>query len=373
MALPASGAISISQVNTELGAASTTTRGLGDSAVRSLFGVASGAISMSNGYGKSSAFNVTITSNQANLNLRTWALANGWNGSTVATITVGAGVYIYSTSTANAGLTIDGTWPGGLTLINNGYIMGKGGDGPNATVRCGGLAGAAGGPAISLGVSCTITNNSYIGGGGGSGSSYGYPSVASGTAGGGGGAGGGKGGDGYNSTSALFAGGAGGGAGSNGADGSGTSTTASSSAGGGGGGGRVFPGTGGTAQTRTGAGVNTSPAGAGGGGAGGAGAYGLWRIGTAPGSQPVLTAEAAGGGGGWGASGGASKVYNDTLSFQTFPQNSGAGGAAGNAGGVGTISAATTGASGGAGGKAIALNGFIATRNGSGTTYGVVS
>lgn len=54
MALPASGAISLSAVNTELGSSSTAAIGMNDSAVRSLFGKSSGAIAMSDGYGKSS-------------------------------------------------------------------------------------------------------------------------------------------------------------------------------------------------------------------------------------------------------------------------------------------------------------------------------
>ena len=54
MALP-TGTISMSQVNTELGRSSTATISLGETAVRTLAGVASGAISMDNLRGKSNA------------------------------------------------------------------------------------------------------------------------------------------------------------------------------------------------------------------------------------------------------------------------------------------------------------------------------
>lgn len=55
MTLPASGnPISFSQINTELGLTSTAQISMNDAAVRTLFGVASGAIAMSNGFGKSS-------------------------------------------------------------------------------------------------------------------------------------------------------------------------------------------------------------------------------------------------------------------------------------------------------------------------------
>jgi hypothetical protein len=58
MTLQSSGAISLANVNTELGRSSTATISLGETAVRTLAGVASGAISLSNLYGKS---NVTFT------------------------------------------------------------------------------------------------------------------------------------------------------------------------------------------------------------------------------------------------------------------------------------------------------------------------
>jgi outer membrane protein assembly factor BamB len=52
MTLPASGSISLSQVNTELSEISTTLISLGQANLRHLFGVYTGAISLSDGYGK---------------------------------------------------------------------------------------------------------------------------------------------------------------------------------------------------------------------------------------------------------------------------------------------------------------------------------
>ena len=53
MALPASGQITLNQVNVELGNSGTAQIGMNDADVRGLFGIASGEIEMSDGYGKS--------------------------------------------------------------------------------------------------------------------------------------------------------------------------------------------------------------------------------------------------------------------------------------------------------------------------------
>jgi hypothetical protein len=305
MPLPSSGEISLNQVNTELAIPATTTISLNQTNVRTLAGVPSGQISMANLQGKSSAslaFAATISSNQQELNLRTWALANGWNGSSAAQITIGSGVYIWSDNTGTPALSTSGPWPGGLTLVNNGFIMGKGGSSGNP--------GGAGGPAISLGSNITINNtngSAYIGGGGGGGG-------------------------------ALNAAQGGGGAGGGGANPGGLGGTGGNgSVGTGGSGGRIFPGSGGTG------GVGAT--GGSGGGAGGGGSIGTATSNPRTGT-PVYGLP-GGGGGGWGASGG--------LGYNALAGTPGSGGSANNAGS--NAAASGTAYSGGAGGRAVQLNG----------------
>jgi hypothetical protein len=84
MALPASGAISLSAVNTELGLSATAVISLNDAAVRTLFGVASGAITMNDGYGKSNSIPPTFVAAGSGAT-GCWSTDNGasWTSSTM--------------------------------------------------------------------------------------------------------------------------------------------------------------------------------------------------------------------------------------------------------------------------------------------------
>lgn len=175
MPLPSSGPISLSQVAVELGRSSTATTSMGETAVRTLFQVPSGQISMSDGYGKSNTFAFTISSSTTNANLRTLAVNAGWPGSNNVSATIASGVVMTADGTGVSALTIDGAFPQGVTLINNGVIVGRGGDGgaggtssPGAPTQ--GAVGLAGGPALLVQVPVSINNAGTIAGGGGGGS-----------------------------------------------------------------------------------------------------------------------------------------------------------------------------------------------------------
>lgn len=287
------------------------------------------SISFSDFYGTVKLFIYDITENVQEINFRTYLLTKGWDGNAPVRLSLAAGNYLWSDSTAVPAVTT-GTFPGGLIFTNNGFIMGKGGAGGDSSS----LSGLPGGTAISLSVSCSIINNGYIGGGGGGGGSY----VREYYSGGGGGAGGGNGGPDTRWPAVDVAGegsGLGGAVGASGSNGTGNEIAYNGSGGsaggggggynqrnfgrdypaGGGGGGRIFPGT------------RTDAKGEGAGYGGGSNEVG--------GNN---TGRGAGGGGGWGAAGGSSSY------------------------------------AGGAGGRAIALNGFNATLGGNTTRiYGAVS
>jgi hypothetical protein len=207
MALNSSGPISLGgatsgqSINLENGQTATALVSLNDSAVRSLAGVPSGVIVMpTDFYGKSNAFSFNLTS-ATDANLRSLAISAGWNGSSALTATIPTSNIIQASSTATPALTISGSFPGGVTLINNGTIYGRGGNGQDGQSTSsgsfsGGGNGFAGGIALFVSSTVTINNASGAingGGGGGAGGAAGAYNAKGYQGFGGGGGGGGAG------------------------------------------------------------------------------------------------------------------------------------------------------------------------------------
>lgn len=168
MALPGSGPMSLAQLQTEFGGSNPVSlseyyRG-GAYVTANNTGVpVSGQVSLSQFYGAVRQFAFTISTNYSTpQNLRTLALAAGWNGSDFLLATNSA--ILSSNSTATAALTINGSFPNGVSFINNSYILGMGGRGGDTT-----SAGSAGGPALLVASAATVTNNGTLAGGGGGG------------------------------------------------------------------------------------------------------------------------------------------------------------------------------------------------------------
>ena len=265
MALQSSGAISIQQINAEFNAGNNLNvyRGKFWADPAGNTGLLPGqtapfSISMGDFYGKGYAVN--IASNLSNLNLRTYLVNAGWNQTQPVIAYISAGVYISSNTVSTPALTVDGSFPGGLWIINNGFIVGMGGAGGRGRswVTTDGTFGSSGGPALSVSSAVNIRNNGTIGGGGGGGGGGGVGTQAL---------------SGYGGTTPVHSGGGGGGGGR-------TGTTNSS---GGAGGAQQFGG--------------------GTGGGGGAGTLSAGSNGGAGGPNGLYSGGSGGQGGGWGLSG----------------------------------------------------------------------
>ena len=195
MALQTSGPISLLDIKNEFGGAVPHSLSEYYGAASGIPG--SGQISFNQFYGKANIFSFNITSNKNDANLRTLALNAGWDGSAPVRATINSGVVISGSAAGNStpAMRIDGSFPSGVTLINNGQIRGRGGIGGNAgsEPNLNGRNGARGGRALIVSVPVSINNQGIIGagggggGGGGTGTSFSKSGTNYATGGGGGG------------------------------------------------------------------------------------------------------------------------------------------------------------------------------------------
>jgi hypothetical protein len=184
MAIPSSGPISLQTIQDEFGGSHpiSLSEYYGSDTVPT-----SGAISISNFYGTSSVtpVTVTITSNTNNYTLQPSAIPGYVSGSTAVTLVINSGVVIGSTSTGSTALTISGFASGDtVSVTNNGYIVGKGGNGGSGQ-QSGIFSGTyyppqSGGLALSTNFAVSMTNNGTVGGGGGGGGGGSFHSYTSG-------------------------------------------------------------------------------------------------------------------------------------------------------------------------------------------------
>ena len=243
MALPASGTLALTDIATEFGdtaphSMSEFYRGGGlvpDSAGNSSVPT-SGTINVGGFYNAANraALALTIASSTQNYDVFTSASSSPSYsaGTTDVTVTINPGVLVGSSSTGTYAMLVpSGFNPGDtVTIINNGVVQGRGGNGGAGKSGPGiGGNGGGGGNALYVNRPTTITNNGTFaggggGGGGGNGNSYtqptGTPKSPSFTT--------------YN----LVGGGGGGGAGYSGGSGGSPNGGAGSSTAGGGGGAR---------------------------------------------------------------------------------------------------------------------------------------
>ena len=210
MALQSSGAISLNDLHIEVGGTSGTTCSLNDADIRALINVgASSGQSIQQYYGKSSETSLPTGGSTINGQVQLKQITASTYISSGGTLRIPSNMWVWSDSRTVAALTVDIP----CTIINDGKIIGKGGQGgsglrkknlahPTVSAYNSGYSnpdvgsGSDGGPAINVtssGVTITNSSGAFICGGGGGGGSSGVEPQNT-CSGGGGGAGGGEGG-----------------------------------------------------------------------------------------------------------------------------------------------------------------------------------
>lgn len=188
MALQGSGQISLANLQTEFGGTNpiSISEYYRDGAYvtsNNTVVPASGVISLSKFYNTTAQFTFTNSTNYSTAqDLRTLALNAGWDG-TDYLVVINNGIFS-SNNTGQYPLTISGSFPNGVALINNYYIVGMGGQGGSY-----GQPGLPAGHGLLVQTAVTITNNGVIAGGGGGGSGsppLGWDGIVISTSGGGG-------------------------------------------------------------------------------------------------------------------------------------------------------------------------------------------
>ena len=208
MALQSSGAISLDDMHVEVGGTSGTTCSLNDADIRALINVGgSTQQSIQQYYGKSSETSLPTGGSTVNGQVQLKQISASSYISSGGTLRIPSNMWVWSDSRTVAALTVDIP----CTIINDGKIIGKGGQGgsglrvkhlphPTTAAYNSGYnttnlgSGWDGGPAINVtssGVTITNSSGAYIAGGGGGGGSSGVEPQNS-FSGGGGGAGGGE-------------------------------------------------------------------------------------------------------------------------------------------------------------------------------------
>jgi hypothetical protein len=202
MALPASGPLSLSQIQGEFGGSNPISmseyyRGGAFVTNNNTSVPTSGTIAVSNFYGTVRRIFIPLTISSSTYNYDVYANRGGSYvaGISDLQVTVNSGVFVGSTSTSAYAMLVTDSFNAGdtVTIVNNGAIQGMGGNGGDSqfAAQSGGNPGASAGSALYINRPTTIQNNSIIaGGGGGGGGASGWTPNKGGSGWGGGGGGG---------------------------------------------------------------------------------------------------------------------------------------------------------------------------------------